>query len=103
MCADTQRFVDGQILPIIWMELSSGNISEDLRSAIYHSTFSANAIQFLLRYVTLLLCVTTFAMLIVAVYCRMRAREAALKLDGGGGDVGGAVEVTKKTNLSVSE
>lgn len=43
-------------------------------------------------------------MLIVAVYCRMRAREAALKLDGGvGGDGGGAVEITKKTNLSVSE
>lgn len=92
---DAKRFVDEQILPIIWMELSSGNISEELRTAIYHSTFSANAIQLTLRYGTLLVCVTTLAMLIGAVYYRNKAREMELQHEHG--------DETKKTNISVSE
>jgi len=48
-------FDDNQILPVIWMEITSGEISKELRAMIYHSTFSANAIQLSLRYGTLCL------------------------------------------------
>lgn len=43
-------FKPGQILPVIWMELTSSEVPEELRAMIYHSTFSANAIQLSLRY-----------------------------------------------------
>lgn len=63
-----ERFDEGQILPVIWMEVTSGEISTELRAMIYHSTFSANAIQLSLRYGTLLFCII-FIVLFVVICC----------------------------------
>lgn len=68
MISDLARFDNNQILPVLWMEVMSGELSEELRAMIYHSTFSANAIQLSLRYGTLLVCVISLAMLIAACY-----------------------------------
>lgn len=59
--------------------MKSGSISEDLRATIYHSTFSANAIQLSLRYGTLLVCVTTLAMLVASIYYRSKTIEQQLE------------------------
>ncbi|XP_055537622.1 lysosome membrane protein 2 isoform X1 [Wyeomyia smithii] len=67
-----ERFEDGDILPVVWLEVVPGVISEELRNMIYHSTFSANAIQLSFKYGSLLICVTTFALLTMACYCRMK-------------------------------
>lgn len=48
----------------------SGEISEELRSMIYHSTFSANAIQLSFKYGTLLVCVASLGMLVATLYYR---------------------------------
>ncbi|CAD7078472.1 unnamed protein product [Hermetia illucens] len=37
------------ILPVMWLEVTSGEINDELRAMIYHSTFSANAIQLALK------------------------------------------------------
>lgn len=66
--ADLSQFEDQQILPVIWMEVMSGEISEELRSMIYHSTFSANAIQLSFKYGTLLVCVASLGMLVATLY-----------------------------------
>lgn len=47
------------------MEVVSGSISAELRSLIYHSTFSANAMQLLLNYGTLIASATSLALLLL--------------------------------------
>lgn len=69
-----KSFEDNPILPVLWMEVISGEITDELRAMIYHSTFSANAIQLSLRYGSLLLCVTTLAMLVAAFYYRGKSK-----------------------------
>lgn len=54
----------------MWLEVTSGEINDELRAMIYHSTFSANAIQLALKYGTLLTCVTTLALIVAACYYR---------------------------------
>ncbi|XP_053682926.1 platelet glycoprotein 4-like isoform X3 [Sabethes cyaneus] len=67
-----EKFEDGDILPVVWLEVVPGVISEELRNMIYHSTFSANAIQLSFKYGSLLICVTTLALLTMACYCRTK-------------------------------
>lgn len=66
---------EGQILPIIWMEVTSGEISDDLRAMIYHSTFSANAIQLSLRYGSLLACLILITILVIICYIKGKPSE----------------------------
>lgn len=73
------RFEADQILPVIWIEIVPGEISEDLRNMIYHSTFSANAIQLSFKYGSLLISVTTFALLALA--CYFRTKGNFMKID----------------------
>lgn len=53
------------------MEVAPGELSEELRAMIYHSTFSANAIQLYLRYGTLLVSLTSL-ILLIATCCYRR-------------------------------
>lgn len=53
----------------------SGHVSEELRALIYHSTFSVNAIQIWLKYGTLLVCVTSFTLLIAVIYYKKKTAE----------------------------
>lgn len=69
------NFEIGQILPVIWMEVTSGELSEELRTMIYHSTFSANAIQLALRYGSLLAFVISLAMLLTGCYFTNRSKQ----------------------------
>lgn len=59
---------DNQILPVMWMEVTNDEIPEELRTILYHSTFSANALQLSLRYGSLLGCAVTLAILIATFY-----------------------------------
>lgn len=53
----------GEILPVIWMEISSGEISGDLRQKLYHSSTSANAIEMFVIYGSLLVWVSSMTMI----------------------------------------
>lgn len=90
---DVKRFKDKQILPVIWMEVMSGNISEDLRATIYHTTFSLNAIQLTLRYGSLLVCLMTLTVLIYVVYYRKKRKENQKNI----------AEKKRNADISVSE
>lgn len=68
-------FKVGQILPVMWMEITSDDVPEELRSMIYHSTFSANAIQLSLRYGSLFGLVVSITMLIAACFLKSSDRE----------------------------
>ncbi|XP_058826599.1 lysosome membrane protein 2 [Topomyia yanbarensis] len=67
-----EKFDEDHILPVVWLEVVPGVISEELRNMIYHSTFSANAIQLSFKYGSLLICVTTLALLSMACYFRTK-------------------------------
>lgn len=70
---------EGQYLPVLWMEISSGELSDELRAMIYHSTFSANAIQLSLRYGSLLISASTMAMLVAACYYNRKNNQLLQK------------------------
>lgn len=70
---------EGQYLPVLWMEVTSGELSDELRAMIYHSTFSANAIQLSLRYGSLLISASTMAMLVAACYYNGKNRQLLQK------------------------
>lgn len=59
---------EGLYLPILWMEVTSGELPSELRKIIYHTTFSANFFQIVLRYGSLLGSATTMALLVAACY-----------------------------------
>uniref|UniRef100_A0A182J7A1 Scavenger receptor class B n=1 Tax=Anopheles atroparvus TaxID=41427 RepID=A0A182J7A1_ANOAO len=67
------KFKDGQYLPVIWLEVVPGVISDELRAMIYHSTYSANAIQMSLRVASLVFFVLSFVMLLARCYCGSKA------------------------------
>lgn len=69
------------ILPILWMEMTSGDVPEEFRAVIYHSTFSANAIQLGLRYGSLLGLIVSAIMLVTSFYMQTNENEAATALD----------------------
>lgn len=63
-----EHFDNEQILPVMWMEVTSDEIPEEFRTVIYHTTFSANAIQLSLRYGSLLAVTIVVAILIAGYY-----------------------------------
>uniref|UniRef100_A0A8D8KL16 Lysosome membrane protein 2 n=2 Tax=Culex pipiens TaxID=7175 RepID=A0A8D8KL16_CULPI len=67
-----EHFQDDQILPVIWLEVVPGEISEELRNMIYHSTFSANAIQLSFKYGSLFVCLASLALLTITCYFRTK-------------------------------
>lgn len=73
--SDLQHFDDEQILPVMWMEVTSDEIPEEFRAMIYHSTFSANAIQLSLRYGSLLIATITLAVLVAGYYYNAKTEE----------------------------
>ncbi|XP_053675470.1 lysosome membrane protein 2-like [Anopheles nili] len=75
MVSGLEKFAEGQYLPVIWLEVVPGVISDELREMIYHSTYSANAIQMSLRVVTLVFVVLSLVLLIAKCYYGTRSLE----------------------------
>uniref|UniRef100_A0A182YBW4 Scavenger receptor class B n=1 Tax=Anopheles stephensi TaxID=30069 RepID=A0A182YBW4_ANOST len=73
MITGIEKFEEGQYLPVIWLEVVPGVISDELRAMIYHSTYSANAIQMSLRVGTLAFFVLSLVLLIAKCYCGARS------------------------------
>ncbi|XP_055858648.1 scavenger receptor class B member 1 [Episyrphus balteatus] len=76
-----KQMPDGLMLPVLWIEITSGELSEELRTLLYHSTFSANVIQIILKYGTLLTCVTSFALIVLGFYYLGQMRQEKLQAD----------------------
>lgn len=68
--SELKSFQPEQILPVMWMEVTSSEVPEELRAVIYHSTFSANAIQLSLRYGSLFGLVISITMLVAGCYLK---------------------------------
>ncbi|XP_055318862.1 scavenger receptor class B member 1-like isoform X3 [Sitodiplosis mosellana] len=68
--SELNRFENEQILPVMWMEVTSDEVPEELRAMIYHSTFSANAIQMSLRYGSLFGLAVSVTMLVAGCYLK---------------------------------
>ncbi|XP_058066953.1 lysosome membrane protein 2-like isoform X1 [Anopheles bellator] len=69
------KFAEELYLPIIWLEVVPGEISDELRAMIYHSTYSANAIQMSLRIGSLVIFVLSFVLIAAKCYCGRRKSE----------------------------
>lgn len=76
---ELSRFQTDQILPVMWMEITSDEVPEELRAMIYHSTFSANAIQLSLRYGSLFGLAISITMLVAGCYLGNTDQEDAEK------------------------
>lgn len=59
-----KEFPDKIILPIAWMEVSSGELPDSFFRIIYHATFTVKRMQVALRWGTLLLAAVTFFYLV---------------------------------------
>lgn len=66
----SDKFTNDMILPLIWMEVTSDEVPETLRAMIYHSTFSANAIQLSLRYGSLFGLLVSIMLLVAGCYLK---------------------------------
>jgi hypothetical protein len=58
------------VLPIIWLEVVPGELSEELRGMIYHSSFSVNAVEMYFKYGSLLACLVLLMFIGTILYCR---------------------------------
>ncbi|XP_016946835.1 lysosome membrane protein 2 [Drosophila biarmipes] len=74
-----RRLKNTTILPLMWIEITSGDISEDVLHTLYISTFGLNAIQQTLKYGTLLISVTSFSLIVAGVYYLNSRREEQLQ------------------------
>jgi len=63
----------------MWIEITSGDFSEDVLHTLYISTFGLNAIQQTLKYGTLLISVTSFSLIVAGVYYLNSRREEQLQ------------------------
>ncbi|XP_039483719.1 lysosome membrane protein 2 [Drosophila santomea] len=73
------RLKNTTILPLIWIEITSGDFSEEVLHTLYLSTFGLNAIQQTLKYGTLLISVTSFSLIVAGVYYLNSRREEQLQ------------------------
>lgn len=62
-----QRIEEGTYLPVIWLEITVGEMSEDLKKTIFHSTFSANVAHLILKYGTLLILMVTISLIALTI------------------------------------
>ncbi|XP_017070192.1 scavenger receptor class B member 1 isoform X1 [Drosophila eugracilis] len=73
------RLKNTTILPLMWIEITSGDFSEEVLRKLYLSTFGLNAIQQTLKYGTLLISVTSFSLIVAIVYYLNSRREEQLQ------------------------
>ncbi|KNC22291.1 hypothetical protein FF38_12904 [Lucilia cuprina] len=73
-----RRLDHGMILPLIWIEITSGDFTDEVIDTLYASTFGLNLIQYTLKYGTLLMCLVTFALIVAGFYYLARKREEYL-------------------------
>ncbi|XP_037817284.1 lysosome membrane protein 2 [Lucilia sericata] len=73
-----KRLDHGMILPLIWIEITSGDFTDEVIDTLYASTFGLNLIQYTLKYGTLLMCLVTFALIVAGFYYLARKREEYL-------------------------
>ncbi|CAO1443186.1 unnamed protein product [Diamesa hyperborea] len=59
------------ILPLCWLDFTSGEIPEELKKMIYHTTFSANAMHLTLQYGSLFALIASATFLFLSIYCYM--------------------------------
>ncbi|KAH8233170.1 hypothetical protein KR026_005039 [Drosophila bipectinata] len=69
------RLKNATILPLIWIEITANDFSEDVLHTLYISTFGLDALQLSLKYGTLLISVTTFSLIVAGVYYLNSRRE----------------------------
>lgn len=72
--APLRKLDDGVFLPILWIEITVGEMSDDIKSTIFHSTFSANVANLILKYGTLLIMMVTITLIAVTIIKLNRVR-----------------------------
>lgn len=50
MILDLGNVQPGDILPILWMEVAPAKFPDEVQNAIYHSSFTANFVEGVLKY-----------------------------------------------------
>lgn len=77
-----EEFQEKQILPVMWMEVTSSEVPERMRAIIYHSTFSANAIQLSLKYGSMFGLAISITILIAGCYLESTEAEQIARSKG---------------------
>lgn len=73
-----RRLDDNIILPLIWIEITSGDFTDEVIDTLYASTFGLNLIQYVLKYGTLLMSFVTFGIIVYGFYYLAKRREKHL-------------------------
>lgn len=66
---------DGTILPLIWIEITSGDFTPEILDTLYASTFGLNLIEYSLKYGTLLMSILSFGLIVAGFYYLAKRRE----------------------------
>uniref|UniRef100_T1PF54 CD36 family protein n=1 Tax=Musca domestica TaxID=7370 RepID=T1PF54_MUSDO len=70
-----KRLEDGTILPLIWIEITSGDFTPEILDTLYASTFGLNLIEYSLKYGTLLMSIVSFSLIVAGFYYLAKRRE----------------------------
>lgn len=70
-----RRLEKDLILPLIWIEITSGNFTDDVIDKLHASTYGLNLIQYTLKYGTLLMCLLFFAIILAGFYYLAKKRD----------------------------
>ncbi|KAH8401046.1 hypothetical protein KR009_002705 [Drosophila setifemur] len=99
------RIRNATILPLMWIEVTSGDFSEEVLHMLYVSTFGLDAIQLALKYGTLLISVTSFSLIVAGVYYLNSRREEQLQESKSSAELealnGGGIVVVHHMNMPV--
>ncbi|EDW31579.1 GL11204 [Drosophila persimilis] len=99
------RLENGTILPLMWIEITSGDFSEEILHMLYVSTFYLDAIQQSLKYGTLLISVTSFSLIVAGVYYLNSKREEHLQESKSSAELealNGGIVMVQHLNIPVS-
>lgn len=73
-----KNFPEDMILPIIWFEVTAGEIPPEFQSIVFHTTQSANATFFAIQYGSLIGVIFSFVLLILIThFCFKKERETS--------------------------
>uniref|UniRef100_A0A1A9WI63 Scavenger receptor class B member 1 n=1 Tax=Glossina brevipalpis TaxID=37001 RepID=A0A1A9WI63_9MUSC len=67
------------ILPLIWIEITTGDFTDEIIDTLYASTYGLNLIQCSLKYGTLLMCLIFFTLIVANFYYLAKKREIQLE------------------------
>lgn len=77
-----KNFPGDSILPLLWFEVTAGDIPAEFQSLVFHTTQSANATYFAIQYGSLIAMIISLILLIVTInFCFIKRKNMSVQYD----------------------